>query len=213
MYRGVLRTSPRITFGAESAKTEIEVKLQRSTVRNGPRAAVQGGKLHRILGIQDRPRPGQCEGQIIGSIVWRTEIVHDLDGIIRWLSDPRIGVCIETVGRAEIPDELDTFLGGKVRLNIGSRDAFPKSLQRNIGIRTEFYGSSSRQPQVKIEIGEMLEITRLKFAALECVIRPGEFNLKVQHTSKVEDIQSFPLFLRRPVAGKLMGITSFPPRT
>ena len=39
----------------------------------------------------------------------------------------------------------------------------------------------------------------------------GEFNLEVQHTSKIKDIQSFPLFLRRPESGKLLGITSMPP--
>ena len=39
----------------------------------------------------------------------------------------------------------------------------------------------------------------------------GEFNFEVQHTSKVKDIHSFPLFLRRPETGKFLGITSFPP--
>ena len=39
----------------------------------------------------------------------------------------------------------------------------------------------------------------------------GEFNLEVQHTSKVKDIQSFPLFLRHPESGKLLGISLFPP--
>ena len=45
------------------------------------------------------------------------------------------------------------------------------------------------------------------------LMRPsaGEFNLEVQHTSKVKDIQSFPLFLRRPESGKLLGISLFPP--
>jgi hypothetical protein len=39
----------------------------------------------------------------------------------------------------------------------------------------------------------------------------SEFNFEVQHTSKVKDIQSFPLFLRHPESGKFMGITSIPP--
>ena len=45
------------------------------------------------------------------------------------------------------------------------------------------------------------------------LMRPsvGEFNLEVQHTSKVKDIHSFPLFLRRPETGKLLGITLIPP--
>ena len=33
----------------------------------------------------------------------------------------------------------------------------------------------------------------------------------MQHTSKVKDIQSFPLFLWHPESGSLMEITSFPP--
>ena len=42
-------------------------------------------------------------------------------------------------------------------------------------------------------------------------LKYGEFNLEVQHTSKVKDIHSFPLFLRRLETGKLLGITLIPP--
>ena len=45
------------------------------------------------------------------------------------------------------------------------------------------------------------------------LMRPsaGEFNLEVQHTSKVKIKQLFTVFLRHPETGKLLGITLIPP--
>ena len=37
------------------------------------------------------------------------------------------------------------------------------------------------------------------------------FNLEGKHTSKIKDIQLFPLFLRHPESGKLLGNTSIRP--
>ena len=45
------------------------------------------------------------------------------------------------------------------------------------------------------------------------LMRPsaGEFNLEVQHTSKVKIKQLFTVFLRHPESGKFLGITFIPP--
>ena len=57
----------------------------------------------------------------------------------------------------------------------------------------------------------MVKLISNRFIVGYMFVLKGEFNFEVQHTSKVKDVKSFPLILRRPESGKLLGISLFPP--
>ena len=78
-----------------------------------------------------------------------------------------------------------------------------KSLEREV--------LNLEQPiQIVITARMMEKVISNRFIVGYMLVLKGEFNLEVQHTSKVKDIQSFPLFLWHPESGSLMEITSIP---